>query len=86
MFIFPYTGGNTENRVHKYAYLEHLLPKNPKTNDFDITDLLITLIGIPNILKENDFTEVIWTGDIIADFSRDTKFVSIVGNFVNGRI
>ena len=31
----------------------------------------------------NDCTEVIWTGDINADFSRNTKYVSIIRNFVN---
>ena len=63
--------------------LNTYFPQDPKTNDFDTTDLLTTLIGIQNILKENYFTEVLWTGDINADFSRDTKFVSIVRNFVN---
>ena len=63
--------------------LNTCFPQDPKTDDFDIDDLLITLIGIQNIFKENDCTEVIWTGDINADFSRNTKYVSIIRNFVN---
>ena len=63
--------------------LNTYFPQYPKTDDFETDDLLITLIGIQNILKENDCTEVIWTGDINADFSRDTKFVDIIENFVN---
>ena len=62
--------------------LNTYFPQDPKTNDFDTTDLLTTLIGIQNILKENYFTEVLWTGDINADFSRDTKFASTIRNFV----
>ena len=58
--------------------LNTYLPQDPKTEDFETDDLLITLIGIQNILKENDCTEVIWIGDINADFSRDTKFVNII--------
>ena len=58
-------------------------PQDPKTDDFETDDLLISLIGIQNILKENDCTEVIWTDDINADFSRGTKFMNIIGNVVN---
>ena len=60
--------------------LNTYFPQDPKTDDFE---LLITLIGIQNILKENDCTKVTWTGDVNTEFSRDTKFVSIIGNFVN---
>ena len=63
--------------------LNTYFPQDPKTDDFDTDDLLITLIGIQNIFKENDCTDVIWTGDINADFSRNTKYVSIIRNFVN---
>ena len=63
--------------------LNTYFPQDPKTDDFDTDDLLITLIGIQNIFKQNDCTEVIWTGDINADFSRNTKYVSIIRNFVN---
>ena len=63
--------------------LNTYFPQDPKTDDFDSDDLLITLIGIQNIFKENDCTEVIWTGDINSDFSRNTKYVSIIRNFVN---
>ena len=39
--------------------LNTYFPQDPKTDDFDTADLLTTLIGIQNIIKENDFTEVI---------------------------
>ena len=49
---------------------------------FDTTDLLTTLAFIQETIRENDFTELIWTGDINADFSRKTKYVDIVDNFL----
>ena len=63
--------------------LNTYFPQDPKTDIFDTTDLLTTLICIQNTIKENNFTELIWTGDINADFSRKTTFVDTVGNFVN---
>ena len=37
---------------------------------------------ISSVLQNNDFKELIWTGDINADFSRATKFVQILRHFV----
>ena len=45
----------------------------------DAGDLLTT---ISSVLQNNDFKELIWTGDINADFSRATKFVQILRHFV----
>ena len=67
----------------KLLILNTYFPQDPKTDNFDTSDLLIALVSIKNIIKENEFTEMIWSGDINADFSRATKFVKIVDNFVD---
>ena len=57
-------------------------PTDPKTQDFDTTELCSTLEAIKSVLKENEFDRVIWCGDINADFSRNTTFTTIVDGFV----
>ena len=56
-------------------------PTDPKT-DFDEDELLLMLSEIEYILENNEFEDVVWTGDISADFSRKTKHVQIIVNFL----
>ena len=58
--------------------------QDPKTRVLDAGDLLTTVEAISSVLQNNDFKELIWTGDISADFSRATKFVQILRHFVEG--
>ena len=53
-------------------------PTDPKTSDFDTTDLLSTLDAINDVLTSNEFDHVIWSGDFNADFARKTKFTHMV--------
>ena len=65
--------------------LNAYFPTDAKNDVADTTDLLTTLVGIQNIIRDNEFTELIWTGDINTDFKRKTKFVDTVRNFVNDK-
>ena len=56
-------------------------PTDPKTSDFDPTDLLSTLDGNNDLLTSNEFDHVIWSGDFNADFARKTKFTHMADNF-----
>ena len=63
-------------------------PQDPKNSVLGSGDLLTTIEAIYSVLQNNKFKELIWTGDINADFSRGTKCVQVVRNFVeeNGLI
>ena len=76
----------TEQR--QLLILNTYFPQDPKTSVLDAGDLLTTIEAIYSVLQKNEFKELIWTGDINADFSRATKFVQVVRNFLeeNGLI
>ena len=50
--------------------------------DFDETELILMLEEIRKIIIDHDFNQVIWTGDINADFKRTTTFVGIIDKFI----
>ena len=56
-------------------------PNDPKTSEFDTSELLTTLSAIN--MKGNEFDNIIWTGDINADFMRNTQFTSIIERFID---
>ena len=58
-------------------------PTDPRTADFDITELQTTLSAISDVLNANDFDNIVWAGDINADFGRRTKFTGIIEDFVS---
>ena len=53
-----------------------------KTQSIDVTDLIETLDVISEILENNEFNDIIWTGDINADFIRKTGHVHKVNDFL----
>ena len=58
-------------------------PTHPKLKDFDTEELLTTLAAIKNTIETNEFENVLWAGDINADFLRQTRFTELVESFVN---
>ena len=58
-------------------------PQDPKCDDFDEADLLLTLSAIGDIIISCDFNRLVWTGDINADFKRNTRFVRVVEDFIS---
>ena len=66
----------------KILIINSYFPTDPKTADFDTTELLSTLSAIKSVMKDNDFNDVVWCGDINADFVRNTSFTTTVDRFV----
>ena len=62
--------------------LNTYFPTDPKTNNFDDTELRLLLSQIQSAIAENDFDQLIITGDINADFKRSTSFVKSVEDFL----
>lgn len=62
--------------------LNSYFPTDPKTCDFNDTELQLLLNQIKETINDNDFDQLIWTGDINTDFHRNTNFVKIVEDFI----
>ena len=70
---------------NKTLLINTYFPQNPRCDNFDETDLLLTLSYIKNLINlinNQDFDQLIWTGDINADFQRNTRFVGIIEKFI----
>ena len=52
--------------------LNTYFPTDPRCNDFDETDLLLTLSGVKEVIDNRYFHRLVWPGDINADFRRNT--------------
>ena len=52
---------------------------DPQLNNFDDVQLLALLDDIQGVIQHN----ILWTGDINTDFSRNTRFVQIVRSFID---
>ena len=66
--------------------LNSYFPTDPKVCDFDTSDLLSTLSAINVILENAESSTVVWTGDINADFLRNTTFTKIVSEFIENKM
>lgn len=66
---------------NKILVVNSYFPTDPRLKDFDKTDLISTLVGINDVILENDCSSVIWGGDINADFARKTEFTKLVNDF-----
>ena len=59
---------------NRILLINSYFPTDPRINDFDTTDLLSTLNAIDNTFQNNEYDNIIWVGDINADFLRKTEF------------
>ena len=66
----------------KLLVINSYFPTDPKVNDFDTSDLLSTLSSISDILENEDYNAAVWAGDINASFLRNTKFTSLIDEFL----
>ena len=57
-------------------------PTDSKIADFDESELLTTLSTIESVLDENEYDDVVWAGDINAEFSRNTHYTNVIQSFV----
>ena len=71
-----------ETQNDKIMLLNTYFPTDPRSNDFDETDLLLTLSGVKEVIDNHDFDRLVWTGDINAEFRRNTKFVRLINEFI----
>ena len=58
-------------------------PVDSRNLDFNDNELLETIASILSVIDNNDFSDLIWCGDINADFIRATGHVQKVTDFVN---
>ena len=58
-------------------------PTDPKVIEFDTTDLLSTLSSIKDVLQRNEYNSVVWTGDINANFCRQSRFTKMIESFID---
>ena len=58
-------------------------PTDPETSD--TSDLHSTLSAINSVIEDNEFEKLIWTGDINADFIRNSMFTGIIDDVVSNK-
>ena len=67
----------------KILLINSYFPTDPRIQDFDTEELLITLQAINGVIENTSFDTLLLTGDQNSDFSRNTKFVTIVKQFID---
>ena len=67
----------------KTLLINTYFPTDPRKDDFDESELVLLLADINSVIENNSFDQVIWTGDINADFRRNSRFLNIVNDFVS---
>ena len=68
---------------NRLLIINSYFPNDPKTSEFDTSELLTTLSAINSVMDGNDFDNVIWAGDINADFIRNTQLTNIIDRFID---
>ena len=68
--------------MRRFLIINTYFPTDPKTSNFDETELLSTLSNVKQIIDVNTFDQILWAGDINTDFRRNTRYVKIVDDFV----
>ena len=68
-----------QDNTHQYKFPW----QDPRVNDFDETELILLLSEIRNMLNNMEFDEILWEGDINADFMRRMRFARIIEDFIN---
>ena len=74
-----------KNDLIKTLLINTYLPTDPRKEDFDEAELLLLLSDIARVIDENSFDQVIWAGDINADFRRNSRFLNMVDEFVTDK-
>ena len=74
-----------KNDLIKTLLINTYFPSDPRKEDFDEAELLLLLSDIARVIDENSFDQVIWTGDINADFRRNSRFLNMVDEFVTDK-
>ena len=72
-----------KNGSVKTLLINTYFPTDPRKEDFDESELVLLLADVACVIDENSFDQIIWTGDINADFRRNSRFLNIVDEFVS---
>ena len=72
----------SRNRI---LLIKSYFPTDPKAATSDTSDLHSTLSAINSVIEDNEFDKLIWTGDINADFIRNSMFTGIIDDFISNR-
>ena len=67
----------------KILLINSYFPTDPRIQDFDTEELLTTLQAINGVIENTSFDTLLLTGDLNSDFSRNTRFVTIVKQFID---
>ena len=67
---------------NKILIINSYFPTDPRVNSFDASDLLSTLSAIGCVIDDNKHDNIIWGGDINADFIRNTFFTKTIKTFI----
>ena len=62
-----------ETQHCKIMLINTYFPQDPRCADFDETEVTLMLSDIRNVMNKYEFDQLIWTGDINADFKRSTN-------------
>ena len=57
-------------------------PTDPRRANFDETDLQESLSHVKEVIRKNEFDDILWAGDINADFIRNTSHTRLVSEVV----
>ncbi len=71
------------NFSSKWLWVNSYFPGDPGVEDFDEVELRETLSGIKWLIENSTYDNILWCGDINADFSRDNRFVTILNEFID---
>ena len=71
-----------KSNYKKVLVINSYFPQDLQNSEISLPDLSTTLISIRETINNNDFDELIWTGDINADFRRSTAFTELVNDFI----
>ena len=67
----------------KILWINSYFPGDPGCDEFDETELRETLSSIKWVLENVEYDNILWCGDINADFGRNSRFCDIVRSFIN---
>ena len=67
----------------KHLVINSYFLQDNQNSDNSLSELTEILISIREVINKNDFNDLIWTGDINADFRRSTVFTDLINSFIN---
>ena len=67
----------------RLLWINSYLPTDPMLLNYDDTELLETLAEVESVIINAKCSDILWSGDLNWDFSRNTKFSKTVKSFID---